>query len=110
MVQNVGKVCLVLGCHRNVDGGYVYCHGISNVILDFSSLDNDLMSNVIDFLDQSTEIVNIPVTDYNKVVNVISFLYKNYRCIGDDTLHKVQHFIKMHRSCGLILEIKHMEV
>ena len=101
----MAKICLVLGCHKNVDGEFTYCYGVSNPILDLSMLDDNQIDLVIDFLNESCNIVDSPIVDNNKVVNVISYLYKTYNAFDKDTLYKVQFFIKMHKPCGLKLEL-----
>ena len=105
----MAKVCLNLGCHGNADGEFCYCHGLSNQILDFSDLKNEDIDKVIDFLENSSELLDRPVIDNNKVTNIISYLYKNFKIFEQDKLFKIQLFMRMHRSCGLKLELLTIE-
>lgn len=98
------KILLILGCNGLSDKDrFVYCKSVCNPILKLTGLEPGTKKQVIDFLDKACGLFDGPCSDYNKVVNIINLLNKNFGIIKEENLHKVQAFIKMHRSCGLYL-------
>jgi hypothetical protein len=102
----VAKVCLKLGCHGNIDDDeFCYCHGVSNQILNIADLSHKDIDEVIDFLNKSSNLIDKPMVDNNKVTNTIAYLYKNFKIFSQEDLHKIQFFMKIHKTCGLKLEL-----
>ncbi len=94
---------LLLGCNGNVDkDGFRYCNGICNPIADLSKL-GDKKDSVIGFLDRACDLFDAPCYDYNKCINTINFLYRQFGIIDEDGLHKIQAFLRMHRACGVYI-------
>ena len=98
------KAYLILGCNGNSDkAGFIYCKSANNPILDLSKISKDIYDKLLDFLDNTCGLFDRPCFDYNKTVNIINFLYKNFGIISEENLHKIQSYIKMHKTCGLYI-------
>ncbi len=96
-----------LGCNGNVgQDRFCYCNSVENVILDVSSVLPKEQEKLLDFLDDTCALFNEPCYDYSKIVNIIKILYKTFELIDPNMLESIQGFIRMHRSCGLILRLK----
>lgn len=96
------KACLVLGCNGSiVKEDFCLCRGVQNTIIDLTNLEDEHYIRILDFLDQACDLFSSPVYDYNKCVNVLSLLYRNYDGFNQQTLMNVQAFLKTHRSCGI---------
>ena len=93
---------LLLGCngYEDVDN-FIYCKSASNPIVDLSKLKSSEKSRTINFLDKACGLFDSPCYDYNKCINIVNFLYRQFSIIDEDGLHKVQAFLKMHKTCGL---------
>jgi hypothetical protein len=101
-VQQRLDVCLVLGCNGLAGkDGFLMCNGIENPIVDLTILEEDHYNSLIEFLDDACDLFSSPVNDYNKCVNTLSLLYKNYDAYNKEMLHNVQAFLKTHKSCGI---------
>ena len=95
---------LLLGCNGLVDGeGYLYCHSTVNEIVDLSSMPRAKKERVVNFLDKACDLFEAPCYDYNKCINTINFLYRQFDAISEDRLHKIQSYIRMHRACGIYI-------
>lgn len=98
------KAYLVLGCNGNSDKeDFIYCSSCSNPIIDLAKVKKENYDKLMEFLDNSCSLFDRPCFDYNKTVNIINFLYKNFSIISEEKLHKIQAFIRMHRSCGIYI-------
>ena len=101
------NINVVLGCNGNVGiNRFCYCNSIENIIIDVSSIPIRERERLLDFLDDTCFLFNSPCYDYSKVVNIIKILYKTFDIIDQEMLESIQAFIRMHRSCGLILKLK----
>lgn len=95
-------VLLLLGCNGLTDEkGFLYCHSTVNNIVDLSSMPTKKSERIITFLDKACDLFDGPCYDYNKCINIINFLYRQFEAINEDTLHKIQSYIRMHRACGI---------
>jgi hypothetical protein len=92
---------LVLGCNGSITNGFVLCNGTQNKIVDLSNLGEDDYLELLKFLENACGLFNSPVFDYNKCVNIVSLLYKNYCVIDQSMLFNIQNYFKMHRQCGI---------
>ena len=82
---------LVLGCQEYKDeSGFFYCSHFSNIILDLDNLEKDNLEEVINFFEYTCELFEKPCYDYNKIVNIINYLYKKYNVIDGDMLARIQ--------------------
>lgn len=98
------KAYLILGCNGHSDkSGFIYCRSCNNPLLDLAKIKREEYDKVLDFLERSCSLFDRPCYDHNKCVNIINYLYRNFSIISEDKLHKVQAFIKMHKSCGTYL-------
>jgi len=101
------NINVVLGCNGNVGANrFCYCSSVENIILDVSEIPPKEREKLLDFLDETCALFNEPCYDYSKVVNIIKILYKTFDLIDQGMLESIQGFIRMHRSCGLILRLK----
>lgn len=104
MLKNRLRAYLIFGC--NGLGGYddfIFCRGVENKILDLDDLKEEEYNIIINFFDNACDLFNFPINDYNKCVNTISLLYKNYNLFDQKRMLQIQSFIKQHKSCGIWL-------
>lgn len=93
---------LLLGCNGFKDSNsFVYCNSVVNSIVDLSNINSEDKEKVFNFLENACGLFDAPCYDYNKCVNIINFLYRQFSIIDEDGLHKVQAFLRMHKMCGL---------
>ena len=67
----------------------------TNPIIDLSKLPPSSYGKAEKFLDNACGLFDSPCFDYNKCINIINFLYRQFSIIEEDMLHKIQAFIKM---------------
>jgi len=104
MLKNRLDAYLVLGCDSFIsDGGFRICHGVENPIIDLSTMSEDRYEDVIKFFDNACDLFSSQMNDYNKCVNTLSLLYKNYECYDKRMLQNIQSFLKLHKQCGIWL-------
>jgi hypothetical protein len=95
---------ILLGCNGLTDAsGFTYCDGIVNPILDLSKVPFESRDKLEAFLDNACGLFDAACYDYNKCINIVNFLYRQFSIIDEDMLHKIQAFLKMHRRCGLYI-------
>jgi len=93
---------VLLGCNGFTDTeGFLFCNSITNHIVDLSKIKYDEKERVINFLDKACGLFDAACYDYNKCINIVNFLYRQYGIIDEDGLHKIQAFLKMHKRCGI---------
>ena len=93
---------LILGCNGHTDSaGFVYCESASNALVDLSKINKETREKLFGFLENACGLFDSPCYDYNKCVNIINLLYRQFSIIDDDMLHRVQAFLRMHKKCGL---------
>ncbi len=97
------EACLILGCYGYVNLNFNYCSKVSNIIFDLTKLSEENYLKILEFLDHACDLFSKPMNDYNKCVNALSLLYSTYHAYDAEMLHRVQHFLKMHRNCGIWL-------
>jgi hypothetical protein len=104
------QVYLVFGCNGfQDDDGFISCHGVANPILDLSKIPKETRVKVIKFLDEVCELFDKPIYDTNYCSNVIGILYRDHGVISEETLHKIQAFLQMHKICGLYMMLMFKE-
>jgi hypothetical protein len=95
---------LIIGCGGlETMNGFLLCNSISTPILDFEELEEDKYERIITFMDHTCKMFDRPTYDYNKVVNIITMLFRTYQVIEEDRLIEIQRYLKMHRDCGIFL-------
>ncbi len=95
---------LTLGCNGYADSDrFIYCESITNPIIDLSKIEDGTRERVIKFLENACGLFDSACYDYNKCVNIINLLYKQFSIMDEDTLHKIQAFLRMHKMCGLCI-------
>jgi len=93
---------LLLGCNGHIDKErFKYCGSTCNPIVDLSSINPEDKEKIFNFLENACGLFDAPCYDYNKCVNIVNFLYRQFSIIDEDGLHKIQAFLKMHKMCGL---------
>ncbi len=101
------NINVILGCNGNVSSNrFCYCSSVENIILDISNIPIKEQEKILDFLDDTCGLFNEPCYDYSKTINIIKILYKTFEVIDEEMLESIQGFIRMHKSCGLILRLK----
>ena len=97
------KAYLVFGCNGYADSfNYIFCKSISNPIVDLSKL-GEKRDAVMDFMDDACGLFDAPCYDYNKCINIINLLFRQFGIIDQDRLYQIQSFVKMHKMCGIYL-------
>jgi len=97
---------ILLGCNGLTDPArFAYCSSIINPIVDLSKAPAESREKLENFLDQACGLFDSACYDYNKCINIVNFLYRQFGIIDDDMLHKIQSFLKMHKRCGLYIII-----
>ena len=95
---------IILGCNGHVDlDGFLYCNAISNPIVDLSKVKKEDKDRLVSFLENACALFDEVCHDYNKCVNIITYLYKNFNVINEDKLKKIQAFLRMHKICGVYM-------
>ena len=97
---------IVLGCNGHVDlDGFLYCDSVNNPIVDLSRIKKEERERLDKFLDSACSLYDEVCHDYNKCINIITYLYKNFNIISEDKLKKIQAFLRMHKICGVYMLI-----
>jgi hypothetical protein len=65
----------------------------------------DDIEKLYSFLDKAAGLFDGPVTDANKAFNTINLLHKKFNLFDDQKIIQIQYFFKIHRDCGLFLEL-----
>ena len=95
---------IALGCNGHiVEGGFLYCASASNPILDMTKVKKDSRQRLEDFLDHTCNLFDEVCTDYNKTINIINMIYRDFGIMSDESLHEIQAFIRMHKVCGIYI-------
>lgn len=95
---------ILLGCNGHVgEDRFVYCNGIVNPIADLSKVPFDSRKKLETFLDKACGLFDETCSDYNKCINIVNFLYRQFGIIDEDMLHRIQGFIRMHKRCGIYI-------
>lgn len=95
---------ILLGCNGHVDSErFTYCTSCINPIVDLSRLDSSRRVRLDSFLDNACGLYDSTCYDYNKCVNIVNFLYRQFGIIDEDMLHRIQGFLKMHKKCGIYI-------
>ena len=99
-------IYLVLGCNGYAESkSWIMCHGVENPLVDLTLLSDHDYKTLVDFLDRACGLFDSQMSDYNKCVNTLNFIYKHYHAYDDVTLFRVQKFIKLHKDCGIWLAL-----
>jgi uncharacterized protein YutE (UPF0331/DUF86 family) len=95
---------LLLGCNGYVSPEHFkYCSSICNPVIDLSKANKETSERIINFLDRACGLFDSACYDYNKCINIINLLYKQYSIIDEDMLHNIQAFLRMHKRCGIYI-------
>jgi hypothetical protein len=98
------NVLILFGCNGHVEeSGFICCNSIVNPILDLSKVEKGTREKVLHFLENACGLFDAPCNDYNKCVNIINFLYRQFGIIDEERLHEIQAFLKMHKRCGIYI-------
>ena len=93
---------LLLGCNGFKDSdSFVYCNSAVNRIIDLSKINSEEKERVVKFLENACNLFDSACYDYNKCVNIINYLYRQFGIIDEDMLHRIQAFLRMHKRCGI---------
>ena len=101
---------ILLGCNGLADAeNFMYCNALVNPVVDLSEVPAEAAEKLESFLDNACGLFDSACYDYNKCINIINFLYRQFSIIDEDGLHKVQAFIRMHKMCGLYVMLTSKE-
>ncbi len=97
-------ILLIMGCNGfSSTGGFHYCHSVNNPILNVSKQEE--LDKILQFLDKTCELFDRPCADYNKCMNIVSMLFRDFKVIPQETLHNIQAFSRQHKTCGIYLAL-----
>lgn len=99
------KAYLVLGCKGLTLDQFKFCNGVMNPVADLELISETIYEDVIEFLDRACNLFAEDVVEFNKCVNILTLLYKNYQIFDEKKLHQIQSFFKLHKSCGIWLAL-----
>jgi hypothetical protein len=95
---------ILLGCNGLTDAErFMYCNAVVNPIVDLSKVPTDSAEKLEAFLDNACGLFESACYDYNKCINIVNFLYRQFSIIDEDMLHRIQGFLRMHKRCGLYI-------
>jgi hypothetical protein len=95
---------MLLGCNGLTDAErFMYCNAMANPIVDLSKVPIESREKLESFLDNACGLFDTACYDYNKCINIVNFLYRQFGIIDEDMLHKIQSFLRMHKRCGLYI-------
>lgn len=95
-----------MGCNSFItEDGFSSCSGVNNKILDLADMPEDKYDELLVFFENACGLFDATMTDYNKCVNTLSLLYKNFSAYDKNMLHNIQHFLKMHKQCGIWISL-----
>jgi hypothetical protein len=95
---------ILLGCNGLTDAQrFMYCNAVVNPIVDLSKVPAESVEKLETFLDNACGLFDSACYDYNKCINIVNFLYRQFSIIDEDMLHKIQGFLRMHKRCGLYI-------
>lgn len=96
--------CLLLGCNGLIVApNFCNCGGVENNIVDLMTLEEKDYIEMMNFFDDTCDLFNSPINDYNKCVNILTMLNRDFGIINSAGLHNIQMFLKSHKSCGIYL-------
>lgn len=102
IVEQRLEAYLVMGCNGfETEEGFTICLGISNKIIDLTTMPENTYKELLVFFDDACDLFSAPINDYNKCVNILSLLYKNYDAFDKKMLHNVQSYFRLHKQCGI---------
>ena len=97
---------ILLGCNGHIgEDRFIYCNSVVNPIVDLSEVHYTIKPKLESFLDDACGLFDAACYDYNKSINIVNFLYRQFSIIDEDMLHKIQAFLKMHKKCGVYIMI-----
>ena len=95
------EAVILMGCNGHTDeDGFVYCNSSVNPIVDLSKVHFSSREKLINFLDNACGLFDSACYVYNKCINIVNFLYRQFSIIDEAMLIKIQAFLKMHKRCG----------
>ena len=97
---------IIFGCNGYADSfEFILCNGMVNPIVDLSRVPRERVGKLEVFLDNACGLFDAPCVDYNKCINIVNFLYRQFGIITEDMLYNIQAFLKMHKKCGVYIMI-----
>ena len=95
---------ILLGCNGYVGkDSFLFCKSVKNPIIDLSKITKDEREKIINFLDDACGLFDSVCYNYNKCINIINMLYRQFGIISEESLHEIQAFLKMHKMCGIYI-------
>lgn len=103
------KAVLVLACEGRTEGGFVFCRGVENVILDLEPIRaRDDFKQLIQYLDSVPKIFDAPCCRSGIITNTIYKIY-DMGFIDQDLYDKIGFFYKQHLYDGMVLFVRPKE-
>jgi len=95
---------LLLSCNGLKEkNGFIHCSGVSNHFLDLSEVEKEKYRKLLDFLENACDLFERPMYKYNKCLNAINFLHREFEVIDKETLLQLHKFLKTHKECGTFI-------
>lgn len=100
------KANLILKCEGRVDNGFAFCAGVSNTILDCSTITHTVnYRQLIEYLDTSAGLFEGPVFNGNIIMNTMAKLFE-LGYITEELHKRLIHFFQWHRYCGIYMRLE----
>jgi hypothetical protein len=102
------RLFLVLGCNGKVDGEFMSCASVENVVLELSP-QLEQIKDIITYL-KALRLFETKLQDYNAarrvLFNIKEKYYQGYKPILDEQYFKlIEKFTINHKECGIYLSI-----
>ncbi len=95
---------LLLGCNgRASSDKFIFCNSVANPVISLSKINKEKREKVISFLDNACSLFDGVCHNYNKCINIINMLFRQFGIISEESLHEIQAFIRMHKTCGIYI-------
>lgn len=107
MVKTKNDFSLIIGC-----GGYKYnniilCSGTMNILIDFNCHFDELESKeIMNFLDNTCNLFDRPMGDWNKIINSLKFFKEKFNLIDDRTYEALYVWFPKHKQCGAYIKLE----
>ena len=97
---------LLLTCGGFLSNKVVICAGTNNIIIDFAKdFSKEQHQKIMDFLDISCQLFDSPISDWNKIINVLSIFKNDFNLISDDLWTDLYVWFPIHKKCGATIRL-----
>ena len=98
------KATINLACEGRQDGGFRFCNGVENVVLDLEEIEfSDDYEALLEYMDKIPKIFDNPCCSINVIGNALYKIHQ-FNFVNEEEYSYISHFYRMHERCGLILK------